>query len=62
MTQMNRGESAPPYPLEAELAKFIYKEARLLDEKRFDEWYELFTEDAHYWVPLVPGQTDPAHP
>jgi 3-phenylpropionate/cinnamic acid dioxygenase small subunit len=44
---------------EAELARFIYKEARLLDEKRFDEWYELFTEDAHYWVPLAPGQTDP---
>jgi 3-phenylpropionate/cinnamic acid dioxygenase small subunit len=43
---------------EAELAKFIYQEARLLDEKRFDQWYELFTEDAHYWVPLVPGQTD----
>ena len=44
---------------EAELARFIYKEARLLDEKRFDEWYELFTEDAYYWVPLVPGQSDP---
>jgi 3-phenylpropionate/cinnamic acid dioxygenase small subunit len=44
---------------EAELARFIYQEARLLDEKRFDEWYELFTEDAHYWVPLAPGQTDP---
>jgi len=43
---------------DAELARFIYREARLLDEKRFDEWYELFTEDAHYWVPLVPGQTD----
>ena len=44
---------------EAELAKFIYQEARLLDEKRFDQWYALFTEDAHYWVPLAPGQTDP---
>ena len=43
---------------ETELTRFIYKEARLLDEKRFDEWYELFTEDAYYWVPLVPGQTD----
>ena len=42
-----------------EVEKFIYKEARLLDEKRFDEWYELFTDDAYYWVPLVPGQTDP---
>jgi len=44
---------------EAELVRFVYKEARLLDEKRFDEWYELFTEDAHYWVPLTPGQSDP---
>ena len=44
---------------EAELTKFIYREARLLDEKRFDEWYELFTEDAYYWVPLAPGQSDP---
>src|SRR5262245_32173628 len=44
---------------EAELVRFIYKEARLLDEKRFDEWYELFAEDAYYWVPLVPGQADP---
>jgi 3-phenylpropionate/cinnamic acid dioxygenase small subunit len=44
---------------EAELARFVIKEARLIDEKRFDEWYELFTEDAYYWVPLAPGQTDP---
>jgi 3-phenylpropionate/cinnamic acid dioxygenase small subunit len=44
---------------ERDVVRFIYQEARLLDEKRFDEWYELFTEDAYYWVPLVPGQTDP---
>jgi 3-phenylpropionate/cinnamic acid dioxygenase small subunit len=30
----------------------VYHEARLLDEKRFDEWYELFTDDALYWMPL----------
>ncbi|HYI85618.1 MAG TPA: aromatic-ring-hydroxylating dioxygenase subunit beta [Burkholderiales bacterium] len=45
--------------IEAELARFVIREARLIDEKRFDEWYELFTEDAHYWVPLAPSQTDP---
>lgn len=39
--------------------RFVLREARLIDEKRFDEWYELFTDDAYYWVPLVPGQTDP---
>ncbi|HEX5768748.1 MAG TPA: aromatic-ring-hydroxylating dioxygenase subunit beta [Burkholderiales bacterium] len=39
--------------------RFVLREARLIDEKRFDEWYELFTDDAFYWVPLAPGQTDP---
>jgi len=46
-------------PSEQDLVRFVVKEARLLDEKRFDEWYELFTDDAYYWVPLVPGQADP---
>jgi 3-phenylpropionate/cinnamic acid dioxygenase small subunit len=34
-------------------------EARLIDERRFDEWYELFTEDGYYWVPAVHGQKSP---
>ena len=34
----------------------VYHEARLIDEKRFDEWYELFTDDARYWMPLTRGQ------
>jgi 3-phenylpropionate/cinnamic acid dioxygenase small subunit len=38
------------------LVNFVYHEARLLDEKRFDEWYELFTQDACYWMPLARGQ------
>jgi 3-phenylpropionate/cinnamic acid dioxygenase small subunit len=45
-------------PSPAALADFIYREARLLDEKRFEEWYELFTEDARYWMPLTRGQPD----
>jgi 3-phenylpropionate/cinnamic acid dioxygenase small subunit len=44
--------------LARELSAFVYLEARMLGEKRFDEWYELFTEDAAYWIPLVPGQAD----
>ena len=40
------------------LARFVYDEARLLDEKRFDEWYELFTDDGYYWMPLTRGQPD----
>jgi 3-phenylpropionate/cinnamic acid dioxygenase small subunit len=46
-------------PTIADLVRFVKHEARLIDEKRFEEWYELFTDDAHYWVPAAPGQTDP---
>lgn len=46
-------------PTEADLAKFVVREARLLDEKRLDEWYELFADDGCYWVPAVHGQKDP---
>lgn len=43
---------------EAEVARFLYREARLLDEKQWETWYELFTEDSHYWVPLTRNQPD----
>jgi 3-phenylpropionate/cinnamic acid dioxygenase small subunit len=45
-------------PTEDELARLVCLEARLIDERRFDEWYALYAEDAYYWVPLVPGQAD----
>ncbi|MFN7641582.1 MAG: aromatic-ring-hydroxylating dioxygenase subunit beta [Burkholderiales bacterium] len=41
-----------------DLVRIVYLEARLIDERRFDEWYALYADDAHYWVPLVPGQAD----
>jgi 3-phenylpropionate/cinnamic acid dioxygenase small subunit len=45
-------------PTDAELHRFVYQEARLVDEKRFDEWFDLFTDDARYWMPLTRGQPD----
>jgi 3-phenylpropionate/cinnamic acid dioxygenase small subunit len=38
------------------LIEFVYREARLIDEKRFDEWYDLYADDCRYWMPLVRGQ------
>ena len=35
-----------------EVEQFLYREARLLDERRFHEWVELFTEDVRYWMPI----------
>ena len=38
--------------LKEELEEFLYREAELLDERRYEEWLELFTEDARYWMPM----------
>jgi 3-phenylpropionate/cinnamic acid dioxygenase small subunit len=42
-----------------EVEQFLYREARLLDERRFEEWSELFTEDGVYWVPTLHDQSSP---
>ena len=38
--------------------QFLHHEAYLLDSLRFDEWLALYTDDAHYWVPLEQDQAD----
>lgn len=45
-------------PTRQDLIDFVVQESRLLDARRFDEWNALFTDDAFYWVPLVPDQAD----
>jgi 3-phenylpropionate/cinnamic acid dioxygenase small subunit len=45
-----------PDPL---LEHFLYYEARLMDESRYDEWLSLWTEDAQYWVPCNEDDIDP---
>ena len=35
-----------------EIEQFLYREARLLDERRFQEWLDLFTDDVRYWMPV----------
>jgi len=41
-----------------DLIDFVVREARLLDAKQYEQWNALFTDDAYYWVPLVPDQAD----
>jgi 3-phenylpropionate/cinnamic acid dioxygenase small subunit len=42
------------------VVEFLYKEARLADESRYDEWEALWTDDAIYWVPVITRpDTDP---
>lgn len=35
-----------------EIEQFLYREARLLDDRRFRDWLLLFTDDVRYWMPL----------
>ena len=42
-----------------ELERFLFYEARLLDEQHWDEWERLYGDDGEYWVPAMPGQPDP---
>ena len=37
--------------LQHEIEQFLYFEAALLDEREFDEWFDLLADDLHYWMP-----------
>lgn len=41
--------------------ELLHREARLLDEGRLDEWLDLYTDDATYWLPIS-GIDDPREP
>jgi len=41
-----------------EIEQFLFQEARLLDQQRYEEWLALYTEDATYWVPLEQDQQE----
>ena len=46
-------------PTDQELIDFVVREARLIDQQRFDEWLALYADDGYYWMPLEWNQTDP---
>jgi benzoate/toluate 1,2-dioxygenase subunit beta len=39
--------------------RFLYREARLMDEHRYKEWLALWTADGVYWVPCNEDDIDP---
>ncbi|KSP70721.1 aromatic-ring-hydroxylating dioxygenase subunit beta, partial [Pseudomonas aeruginosa] len=42
-----------------EVEQFIYHEARLLDERRWQAWLDLWTEEGMYWIPHSYDQESP---
>lgn len=62
ITTKARAESGENIPslTRGEAEEFIYRECRLLDEVRLEEWLTLFTEDGRYWLPLADGEPEEA--
>src|SRR5216684_7177369 len=38
--------------LAQDVAEFLYREAEILDERRYDEWLGLLADDIRYWMPM----------
>jgi 3-phenylpropionate/cinnamic acid dioxygenase small subunit len=43
--------------LQHQVEQFYYYEARLIDERKFTDWLDLFTDDTRYLVPIHRNQT-----
>ena len=42
-----------PRDIVYELERFLYREVRLLEEERYEEWLGTMTDDIHYWMPGI---------
>ena len=48
----NRESAINRLLLQREVEAFLYREANLLDDRRYDEWLALLDDDIRYWVPM----------
>jgi 3-phenylpropionate/cinnamic acid dioxygenase small subunit len=48
----DRREAMAHVLLKQEMEEFLYNEAELLDERRYEEWLELLADDVRYWMPM----------
>jgi len=48
----DRSEEIAHMLLKQTVEDFLYQEAELLDERRFEEWLDLLADDVRYWMPM----------
>ncbi|KWV94045.1 aromatic-ring-hydroxylating dioxygenase subunit beta [Erythrobacter sp. AP23] len=53
-------DDQPPAEVAEECRALLLHEARLIDRHQLDDWLDLFTDDAAYWLPADASQLDPA--
>src|SRR5262245_28858028 len=46
-----RNDSVSP-ELFRDVERFLYLEARMLEDNRFDDWLNCFADDVRYWMPI----------
>ncbi len=47
-----RADQITHFLLKQEIEDFLYHEADLLDERRYDDWLALLADDVRYWMPM----------
>jgi 3-phenylpropionate/cinnamic acid dioxygenase small subunit len=45
----------PHHDLHHEVEQFLYRQSELLDDQRWQDWIDLFTDDGIYWMPADPA-------
>jgi 3-phenylpropionate/cinnamic acid dioxygenase small subunit len=50
--------AGPNGRLREEVEDLLYRQAALLDARRWQEWVDLFIEGGIYWMPVQPSQSD----
>jgi benzoate/toluate 1,2-dioxygenase beta subunit len=59
-TDWQRDERAVADPAERETFRMLLeREARLLDQLRYEDWLKLYAPECVYWVPATPNAGDP---
>jgi hypothetical protein len=48
----DRNEEIAHILLKQQIEEFLYQEAELLDERRYEDWLELLADDVRYWMPM----------
>src|SRR5712691_6984704 len=48
----DQSEAIAQLPLQQQIEDFLYHEAELLDERRYEDWLALLADEVRYWMPM----------
>src|SRR5438046_2387243 len=49
---------SPATVIVREIEQLLYRQSELLDQKLWQDYIDLFTDDGVYWMPVTPDQTE----